>query len=95
MKIKKLTHRGTLYAPPQTKRMRSGLSVLKPGESVGEHSTGKHEEILIILKGTALLLANGNKKKLRAGYVAYNPPHTIHNVTNCGAGILRYVYIVA
>ncbi|MFH1207633.1 MAG: cupin domain-containing protein [Patescibacteria group bacterium] len=94
MKIIPLRKPGRLLYPPRTKRLRAGFNVLKPGQSVGEHTTGRHEEILIILKGTALLLANGKKKKIKAGNVAYNPPRTVHNVTNSGKHILRYIYIV-
>ncbi|MFA5051571.1 MAG: cupin domain-containing protein [Patescibacteria group bacterium] len=95
MKPLTLRKSGRLLSPPQTKRLRSGFVVLKPGQSVGEHTTGKREEIIIVLKGTARLLANRKNKKIKATSVAYNPPHTVHNVTNCGKNALQYIYVVS
>ncbi len=95
MKTKKPLKRGQLFSPPITKKIRSGFQILKPGQSVGEHTTGNREEIIIVLKGTAMLLANGKKQKVKANNIAYNPPRTLHNVTNCGKEVLQYIYLVA
>ncbi len=40
-----------LKGVPQTRGMRSGFVRLKPGATVGWHTTGKNEESLIILHG--------------------------------------------
>jgi mannose-6-phosphate isomerase-like protein (cupin superfamily) len=40
-----------LKGPPRTSGMRGGAVKLKPGESVGWHLTGEHEEALVILHG--------------------------------------------
>jgi hypothetical protein len=40
-----------LGGAPQTAGLRSGSVRLKPGETVGWHSTGQHEEALVIVHG--------------------------------------------
>jgi quercetin dioxygenase-like cupin family protein len=40
-----------LAGPPDSVTIRSGLVVLPHGKSVEKHSTGKHEELLVILSG--------------------------------------------
>ena len=76
--------------------LRSGLVVLRPKESIGEHKTDKKEEIIIIINGSALV-CYGRNKNIRAGRnsFVYIPPETKHNVKNPGRGILRYVYVTA
>jgi mannose-6-phosphate isomerase-like protein (cupin superfamily) len=85
-----------LDGPPQTRGMRCGRVVLKPGETAGEHTTGQYEEVLIILEGQGELwfkdlpsLAAGK------GYLLYVPPQVNHDVRNTGTAELRYLYIVA
>ena len=81
---------------PQTAGMRSGLVRLKPGETVGWHTTGQHEEALVILHGEGAALLEGHPKlTLAAPALAYIPPATRHNVENTGRDILEYVYVVA
>jgi mannose-6-phosphate isomerase-like protein (cupin superfamily) len=75
--------------------MHSGRVVLLPGQDCGEHSTGDHEELIIILSGEGELEVEGSgKTPISAGLVAYNPPHTKHNVRNTGALPLTYIYVV-
>jgi mannose-6-phosphate isomerase-like protein (cupin superfamily) len=76
--------------------MRSGYVTLHPRESVGEHSTGANEELLVVLSGAGEMHfpAHGSLQ-LRAPCTAYCPPHTEHDVTNTGKEPLRYVYVVA
>ena len=40
-----------LHGIPQTAGMRSGFVRLKPGGSVGWHTTGQNEETLVVLRG--------------------------------------------
>ena len=40
-----------LKGAPQTTGMRGGFVRLKPGASVGAHSTEEHEEALVVLRG--------------------------------------------
>jgi mannose-6-phosphate isomerase-like protein (cupin superfamily) len=76
--------------------MRGGSVKLKPGESVGWHSTGQNEEALVILKGKGSATIEGQPDvRLEEKMLAYIPPGTRHNVTNTGTDILEYVWIVA
>jgi len=85
-----------LKGTPQTSGMRGGSVRLKPGESVGWHSTGQNEEALTILQGSATAKFEGHADvPLHARMLAYIPPGTRHNVTNTGTEILEYVWVVA
>jgi len=85
-----------LYGAPQTTGMRSGFVRLKPGESVGAHTTGDHEEALVILQGRGTAEVEGHAPlTLSSRMLAYIPPRTRHNVTNTGPDLLEYVYVVA
>ena len=85
-----------LAGAPDTAGMKSGHVTLKPGESIGEHTTEAREETIIILEGQAefycegKLLFNAQEK-----FILYVPPHTTHDIKNNGDNLLRYVYIVA
>ncbi len=81
---------------PESVAMRSGLVRLKPGESVGVHSTKDREELIIVLEGKGEFLVSGrNPSLLRKGVFFYCPPETEHNVKNTGGNILKYVYVVS
>jgi len=84
-----------LIQPPATDRTRSGQVVLRPGKSVGRHSTEGNEEILVILEGTGEFTVEGGPTlKMSPNVIVYCPPNRFHNVTNTGTGILRYFFIV-
>jgi len=69
---------------------------LKPGESVGWHSTAGNEEALVILRGSGVANFEGHPDvALQENMLAYIPPGTRHNVTNSGTQILEYVWVVA
>jgi len=85
-----------LQGTPQTAGMRSGFVRLKPGATVGWHTTGKNEEALVILHGQGEALIEGEAKRtFVAPALAYIPPATRHNVANTGQEPLEYVYVVA
>jgi len=85
-----------LGGPPDTVSMRSGCVKLLPGESIGMHSTGENEEMLVTLSGSGELCSPGmDPLPMHSGCVLYNPPHTPHDVINTGDQPLRYIYIVA
>lgn len=85
-----------LAGPPETVTMKSGLVILPPGQNVGKHSTGVHEEMLVILEGKGeMMLADGTRLEVDQDHILYCPPRTEHDMTNTGTGVLRYVYIVA
>lgn len=69
---------------------------LRPGQSVGWHSTAQNEESLIILHGAGDALIEGQpKRRLAAPQFLYIRPATRHNVENDGRELLEYVYVVA
>lgn len=80
----------------QTMGVQSGFVTLMPGEDVGEHSTGAHEETIIILEGRGEVQVDGHDHQhAEYGTVFYVPPHMRHNVLNIGEVPLRYIYVVA
>jgi mannose-6-phosphate isomerase-like protein (cupin superfamily) len=85
-----------LQGTPQTAGMRSGLVRLKRGESVGEHTTGKNEESLVVLRGQGEARIEGHPAMaFTAPALVYIPPASRHNVVNTGSDMLEYVYVVA
>jgi len=85
-----------LKGSPQTSGMRGGSVKLKPGESVGWHSTSANEEALVILRGNGVANIDGRPDvPLKENMLAYIPPATRHNVTNNGSQMLEYVWLVA
>jgi quercetin dioxygenase-like cupin family protein len=85
-----------LRGVPQTAGMRSGFVRLKPGATVGWHTTGKNEEALVILHGQGEALIDGQAGQPFAALAfVYIPPATRHNVANTGKELLEYVYVVA
>lgn len=85
-----------LRGTPQTAGLRSGFVRLKPGESVGWHTTGQHEEALVILHGRGEARIEGQPARpISAQKLVYIPPGTRHNVANTGDELLEYVYVTA
>jgi mannose-6-phosphate isomerase-like protein (cupin superfamily) len=85
-----------LKGAPQTSGMRGGSVKLKPGESVGWHSTSANEEALVILHGSGVANIDGHPDvPLTEKMLAYIPPAKRHNVTNNGSQVLEYVWLVA
>jgi len=85
-----------LKGAPQTSGMRGGSVKLRPGESVGWHSTGEHEEALVILCGKGAANIEGRADvPVHEKMLAYIPPGTKHNVTNTGTELLEYVWVAA
>ena len=75
--------------------MHSGRVQLLPGKDCGMHTTGHHEELIVVLSGEGELEVTGiGRTKIRTGMVAYNPPQTEHNVFNIGSEPLSYIYVV-
>jgi len=89
-----------LTGAPQTTGMRSGFVRLKPGQTVGWHTTGKNEEALVVLHGKGNALIEGPSGvqpglPFAAPALVYIPPDTRHNVENTGSDPLEYEYVVA
>jgi len=93
---KAMSYVPVLKGPPESVTMRSGYVTLHPRESVGKHSTGAHEGVLVVLSGSGEMHFPAHESlHLLAPCTAYCPPHTEHDVTNTGSEPLRYVYVVA
>jgi mannose-6-phosphate isomerase-like protein (cupin superfamily) len=85
-----------LQGTPQTAGMRSGLVRLKAGESIGEHTTGKNEESLVVLRGQGEARIEGHPAiAFTAPALVYIPSASRHNVVNSGSDRLEYVFVVA
>ena len=85
-----------LTGEPQTSGMRGGAARLKPGESIGWHSTSANEECLVILHGSGVAHIEGSPDiPLHEKMLVYIPAATRHNVTNTGTEPLEYVWLVA
>jgi oxalate decarboxylase/phosphoglucose isomerase-like protein (cupin superfamily) len=85
-----------LQGMPQTAGMRSGFVRLKPGRSVGWHTTGKNEESLVVLRGRGEARIEGQPARaFTAPTLVYIPAAMRHNVVNTGDEPLEYVYVVA
>ena len=96
LKLDSTTYQSIFEGAPQTVSMHSGLVILKPDETVGDHNTDDYEEMLIILSGEGqMMFTKGKTFNLKYGEVAYCPPHTEHDVKNTGSALLKYLYIVA
>ena len=81
---------------PQTAGLRSGFVRLKPGDTVGWHTTGQKEETLVILHGKGEAEIEGAAAMpIAEKMIAYIPPAMRHNVKNTGDAPLEYMYIVA
>jgi mannose-6-phosphate isomerase-like protein (cupin superfamily) len=75
---------------------RSGRVVLMPGQDVGKHSTGKYEEIVVVLSGDGeAQVIGGESFKITANSVVYYPPNTEHNIVNTSKKPLVYIYVAA
>lgn len=78
-----------------SEKLHSGCVVLKPGESVGEHSTDRKEELIVVLEGKARVSLKGRAALyVEKNSVVYIPEGVVHNVRNTSRGLLRYVYVV-
>jgi len=83
-----------LISDQEAQILKSGLVVLKSGQEVGEHITTQKEEIIIILQGTATVIAESREQDVRSNHLIYIPENTKHNVKNNSQEILKYVYVV-
>lgn len=86
----------TILDSTKSVQIRSGFVTLLPGENVGSHNTGEHEELLVILDGNGRVEAQWlGKKNIGKGMIVYIPPNNQHNVYCTGSSPLRYIYVVA
>lgn len=86
----------SILNPSDTINMESGFVTLKPGESVGKHTTNNREEVVIVFSGIGKMeLTKWPTIDLYPWYVIYCPPYTEHNVVNTGKEPLKYLYVVS
>jgi len=80
-----IAHCPLLQGVPQTSGLRNGFLRLKPGATVGWHTTGQNEETLVILHGKGRAEIEGPAAMpVAEKMIAYIPPATRHNVKNTG-----------
>lgn len=93
--IKRLERPGALVSASDCHQLRSGYVLLKPGEEVGEHTTGEGEELILIMEDAADITSSGKAETVRAPASVLVSAHSVHNVKNNSEGALWYVYVVA
>lgn len=84
---------GSLIRPDISKRLKSGLVILRKGEEVGEHTTNEREEIIVVISGTARAIVERNEFDVEEGHMIFIPEKKIHNMKNISDAVLKYVYI--
>ena len=84
----------SLIEPHGSKILKAGRVVLFPGEEIGEHTTDKREEIIIVLKGIATLARGDKEIVLNRGDTHYIEEGILHNVKNTSSDELEYIYVV-
>ncbi len=84
-----------IIKPPQSKVLKSGRVILKPGEDVGEHVTEKKEELIIVLNGTATILKNEKETIVKENETFFIEEGMIHNIFNRTKSDLEYIYVVS
>lgn len=75
-------------------KIKGGCVCLAPGKSVGAHTTGNGEEVIMVLEGEALVEANGESRKIGKDDCVFIPKETVHDVKNPSDKNLVYVYFV-
>jgi mannose-6-phosphate isomerase-like protein (cupin superfamily) len=74
--------------------MKFGKVVLEKGGKMREHSNGDSEELLVVLKGRAVVVLGKTRKEISGGGHLIIPKSTVHSVENSGKGKLEYYYIL-
>lgn len=92
--------RGGRLIPRNSRGLRGGSVVLRPGEAMAWHSTGSREELLIALEGRVRIEAKTSRWRvrsvsLRSGSCIFLPEATWHRVVNRSSAAARYLYVTA
>jgi quercetin dioxygenase-like cupin family protein len=85
----------SIIKPPKSQRIKAGKVKLLPGEEIGEHSTDSKEELIVVLAGSATIIANGEETIVPEKEHHFIPEGTVHNVRNDREQTLEYIYIVS
>ena len=76
--------------------IKAGHVVLKPGETIGEHSTDEKEEIIVVTKGRGeVIIGAENILEVDKNFVLYISPDTNHDIKNIGPESLEYIFITS
>ena len=76
--------------------IKAGHIVLKPGGTIGEHSTDEKEEIIVVTKGKGEAIIGGESiLDIDKNFVLYIPPDTYHDIKNTGSESLEYIFITS
>jgi mannose-6-phosphate isomerase-like protein (cupin superfamily) len=99
-RIARTSYRRAGRLVPRTSRgLRAGSVILRRDEAMGWHSTGRREELVILLAGRVRLDVDTSAQiarwSLRAGECAFIPPETPHRVVNRSRTLARYLYVTA
>ncbi|MBI1992786.1 MAG: cupin domain-containing protein [Candidatus Omnitrophica bacterium] len=86
--------------PRNSRGLRGGSVILRPGETMAWHSTGSREELLIALEGRVRVEAQTSRRSVRSislksGSCVFLPEATRHRVVNRSRAAARYLYITA
>ncbi len=68
-------------------------TILGPGTATHAPHKHEHEEIVIVIEGTAEAYVEGKTETAEAGSVIYFASNQMHNARNAGSGPLRYFVI--
>ena len=85
----------TILRPPESKALKSGRVILAPGEEIGEHITENREELIVVLRGSAIIENENDPVELTAGQTHFISEGVRHNVKNQSKEELEYLYIVS
>lgn len=75
-------------------KIKGGCVHLEPGKEIGEHSTEKGEEFILVLEGEATVVCGEEKAVLAKDQCVFIPQESRHNVMNCSSEKLIYAYFV-
>ncbi len=84
----------SLIEPPHSRLLKACRVILSPGEEVGEHTTEKREELIIVLNGTASLFKGDGAIELNEGEAHFIREGVKHNIRNNSGRDLEYIYAV-
>ena len=84
----------SIIKPPASEILKSAKILLSPAEEIGEHVTEKREELLIVLKGSGVLVRQTEKIRIYAGETYYIKENILHNIINDTDKELEYIYVV-
>ncbi|HJW96817.1 MAG TPA: cupin domain-containing protein [archaeon] len=79
---------------PGSRRLKASRVTLSRGENIGEHITEGREEIIIILKGEAVLVKGESSTRMKEGDIHHIGEGVLHNVRNESGQETEYVYVV-